>query len=125
MTAGYWDYGPNWDNTKARWRRSRWTRKRCFWCRRRKHVTIDAHHLLYPRPPKMAGDVSIFWLRPMCRTCHKIETWIARNRRKHMANGRKRYAHLYVTYGGRWLINITCWLPVIYLWFRFHGSTVN
>lgn len=100
----YMDYGPNWTDTKRQWRSAWWTRKRCFWCRRKKHVTIDAHHLLYPKG-KPAGDVSIFLLRPMCRTCHKIETWLARRHRRHVENGRKRYAHLYATYLGRWCIN--------------------
>lgn len=102
--GGWMDYGPNWGTTKARWRAAWWTRKRCFWCRRRRNVTIDAHHLLYPRG-KPAGDVSIIWLRAMCRRCHKVETWIARRHRLYMRNDRKRYAHLLVTYAGRWTIN--------------------
>jgi hypothetical protein len=109
----YTDYGPHWAETKRRWRAAWWTRKRCFWCRR--SGPTDAHHLLYPRN-RPAGDVSIFWLRPMCRRCHKVETWLAREHRKHMPNRRKRYAHIVATYGGRWCINVVVVLPLVILW---------
>jgi hypothetical protein len=115
----YYDYGPNWEATKRHWRNAWWTRKRCFWCRRIKHVTIDAHHILYPRKPIPAGDVHIIWLRPMCRTCHKIETRIARHHRRHAAPNRKRYSHFIVTYMGRWIINLLVILPIIILYFHY------
>lgn len=116
-------YGDQWELTKRRWRDHPFTRhRRCFWCRRKRslwvsghRIVLDAHHLVYPRN-RPAGEISIWLLRPMCRTCHKVETWMARGHRAHMRNGRKRYAHLLVTYLGRWAILWAALAPIVYLY---------
>jgi len=92
-------YGAAWEDTKRRARQSRWTRKRCFWCRRRRSVTIQWHHLTYLFG---VGDPPLWVLRPMCVSCHKVETWICRQVSSSQA--RHRWAHARVTYLGRWVI---------------------
>jgi hypothetical protein len=91
-------YGVDWEGTKRRARQSRWTRKRCFWCRSRSR--IEWHHLTYSRAAT-PGKAPLWVLRPMCHRCHAIETWLCRA----LFSTRQRHgwAHAWVTYGVRWL----------------------
>jgi len=103
-------YGPEWVHTKQRFRAAWWTRKRCFWCRRVKHVNIEIHHLTY-----LFGQATppLAFLRPMCARCHDIETRVCRywfsTRQRH------RWAHAWVTYAGRWFIRSPLVFAVAYV----------
>jgi hypothetical protein len=36
-----------------------------------------------------------------------------------MANDKKRYAHLYITYLGRWIVNATVVTPIVYVYLTY------
>lgn len=124
MTRTELTYGRDWQRTRNRYHASRWTRKRCFWCRTRgkRDNPIELNHLTYRR-----GDRPRWWqVRPLCRRCHKIETNVTRVVRVVLpwtGPVGKRNAHYVVTYLGRWLVNATAlaplWLPAAYLWTHY------
>jgi 5-methylcytosine-specific restriction endonuclease McrA len=118
---GEWSaqYGPEWEATKRRyWSRSGWwIRRRCFWCRRARpgrsswsaRGMLQLNHLTYLFG---VGNAPLWVLRPMCPTCHKIETWVTRKIRPALGRStgwRFRWAHAFVTFGVRWLL----YVPVI------------
>lgn len=110
-------YGPEWQETKRRYFASPYTRKRCFWCRRspadrKRH---ELHHLTYRRKAR-----PFFWqVKPMCSTCHGIETTVSRVLKVLLR--RRRVPHVTATYGVRWLINLAVLSPIWYpLVFVFH-----
>jgi hypothetical protein len=125
--GGGWDewsaqYGPAWERTKAEyWRKAArrpWMRRRCFWCRRRGRGvgfwsvqrSLQLNHLTYRWG---VGDAPLIVLRPMCPTCHAIETKITRMVRPGMRRHRQAYAHAFVTYLGRWALYIPVWALII------------
>lgn len=108
-------YGRDWQDYKDRYWSSPFTRKRCFWHRGRMSFGgRQLNHLSYARQ-----STPRWWqVKPMCRTCHKIETFLARALR---ALGVKKHPHYVATYGVRWLINLTVTAPIWYpLVFVFH-----
>lgn len=130
-------YGPEWENTKRKyWATSGrpWRRKRCVWCRRGNRIQpgrvrlwklrsgrggqLQVHHLTYIFG---YGDAPLFVLRPMCPACHHIETALTRLLFGEGFNRRSRIAHVWVTYGVRWCINLSVLLPVLYLAYRVWG----
>lgn len=112
-------WGSDWERTKDRYWANPLLRKRCFWHQRfwlgqpMTYGQRQLNHLTYRR-----GGSPRFWqVKPMCRTCHGIETWLARALR---ALGIRR-CHYVATYGVRWLITAAIFAPVWYpLLFVFH-----
>jgi hypothetical protein len=121
---------PGWEDTKRRYWASRFTRKRCFWCRRKSGLQLN--HLTYALSGP-TGACPLWVVKPLCRTCHKVETWLARKvrprlkrtvrvepvvgtgrRRRRVADRRaQRWAHAYVTYAVRWSLNLAVWGVVL------------
>lgn len=103
-------YGADWRETRQRYLASRWTRKRCFWCRTRggrKTNPIELNHLTYAR-----GDRPRWWqVKPLCRRCHGVETVTTRVVRVFLPWNWKARAHYVVTYVGRWTINAAVLVP--------------
>lgn len=121
-------YGAEWGRTTAKyWATSNrpWRRKRCMWCRRGRargtgcvrlwHIPtngpdMQVHHLTYifgyGKPP-------LFVLRPMCSRCHHWETALTRLCFGEGFNRRSRWAHVWVTYGVRWLVNLTFLIAIL------------
>lgn len=96
-------YGSGWTATKDRYRRSRWTPRRCFWC-----LGLDGlqyNHLTYKlvrnHPTHGPGWTPLFTVLPLCERDHKIETALTRLFRR--AFGRSGFEHLVVTLAG-WLL---------------------
>lgn len=116
-------HGPGWQDTRHRyWASSApWRRRRCFWCRRANpgrrwsaRRRLHLHHLTYVFSDD-TGRCPLWVLRPMCPTCHAVETWLARRLRPGMARHRQRWAHAYVTYAVRWVANAALWAPLAWL----------
>lgn len=102
-------HGPEWQAFKRRYWAHPLTRKRCFWCRRKGRRQLN--HLTYrpypdSRPPRM------WQVKPLCLTCHRVETWLTRRYRPGMSRRRQRWAHAYVTYGVRWALYAPLWALV-------------
>lgn len=101
-------YGPEWEEFKDRYWSHPLTRKRCFWCRRANRPgrrRLQLNHLTYPR-----GRALRLWeVKPMCSTCHRVETWLTRRFRPSMRRHRQRWAHAYVTYSVRWALYLPLW----------------
>jgi hypothetical protein len=93
-------YGPGWTATKTRYWSSRFTRKRCVWCWRKAKPGrfLDLNHLTY-RFVRGDGWTPLWSVVPMCRTCHRVETWLTRRFRPGMRRRRQRWAHAWVTFG--------------------------
>lgn len=115
-------YGPGWTATKQRYWRSRWTPKRCFWCRRRQAGYrlgggLQLNHLtyLFVRSHRLhgAGWTPLWTLLPLCDRCHRVETWLTRKARSLLGRGADRWAHLLVTLGG-WVASRGA--PVLAAW---------
>jgi 5-methylcytosine-specific restriction endonuclease McrA len=118
VTAGWntrearraWDaatYGPGWDATKDAFWKHPFTWKRCVWCWKdlKQSRRRDLNHITYRRV-RAGGWTPLWTLTPMCRRCHKVETWIVKRRRPHMKRRRQAWAHAWVTFGvmfGQWL----------------------
>lgn len=100
-------YGPAWEEFKDRYWRSWWTRKACFWCRTRpaRGRRLELNHLHYPKHRRIRW----FDVRPMCRRCHRHETWMTRQVRPGMGRSDARVAHAYVTYVVRWALYVPYW----------------
>lgn len=123
-------YGPEWNRTKQHYWQTvgrPWRRRRCFWCRRG-HVTQpgkvrfwttdrapELHHLTYVFG---YGDAPLFVLRPMCHTCHHIETTVTRMFFGEGFARRSRWAHAHVTYTVRWVINAIPLTGILVLLFK-------
>lgn len=113
-------YGPGWTETRQRYWAStaRWRRRRCFWCRRGQPGTrwasrrrLQLNHLTY-RLSDNTGRCPLWALRPMCPTCHGIETWLTRR----YDPGRKQpWAHAIVTYAVRWAMYVPMWASAAYV----------
>lgn len=103
-------HGPGWEATKSRYWNSPFTRKRCFWCRRKRRLQLN--HLTYTRSDG-TGRCPLWVLKPLCGTCHGIETWATRRVRRRLGRGAKQWAHAVVTYGVRWSVNVSVWLLVL------------
>ena len=103
-------HGPGFEETKHRYWRSPFTRKRCFWCRRKGRLQLN--HLTYLFSGE-TGRCPLWVLKPLCATCHGVETWLTRRVRRHLGRGAKRWAHAVVTYGVRWSGNVAVWLLVL------------
>lgn len=115
-------YGADWRRTRRRYLRSRWTRKRCFWCRTRGDRTnpIELNHLTYAR-----GDRPRWWqVKPLCRRCHAVETFVTRVVRVFLPWSMKTRAHYLVTYGVRWVRNLVVAVLLAYavVWLCWFGS---
>lgn len=78
------------------------------------------NHLTYKR----GGSPRVWQVKPMCRTCHSIETFIATKLIRPLSRIFKvlRYRDHYVaTYSVRWLITWAIFAPIWYpLVFVFH-----
>jgi 5-methylcytosine-specific restriction endonuclease McrA len=103
-------YGPGWEETKRRYWASPYTRKRCFWCRRKDRLQLN--HLTYQFSGE-TGRVPLWVLKPLCRRCHVVETWLTKRVRRRLARHAKPWAHAVVTYGVRWSGNVSVWLLVL------------
>ena len=110
-------HGPGWEETRRRYWESRapWRRRRCFWCRRGNpgarwaaRRRLQLNHLTYVWSDG-TGRCPFWVLRPMCGSCHAVETWLTRRVRPGMARRRQRWAHAVVTFGVRWAVNLTAW----------------
>lgn len=101
-------YGPDWELFKDRYWSSWWTRKACFWCRKRpaRGRRLELNHLHYPKTRR----VRWFDVRPMCRRCHQHETKMSRHARAGMSRSDARLVHAYVTYQVRWALYVPYWL---------------
>lgn len=112
-------HGPGWVETRARYWHNPppWRRTRCYWCRRADSASmrlwsslgrLQLNHLTYVFSDG-TGRCPLWVLRPMCRTCHRVETWLTRRVRPGMARHRQRWAHAYVTVGVRLAVDIVAW----------------
>jgi hypothetical protein len=113
-------WNDDWERTKDRYWSNPFTRHRCFWHQRfwlgkpLSYAQRQLNHLTYRR----GGSPHVWQVKPMCRTCHKIETGLARFLR---VLGVKRHPHYVATYGVRWLITLAIFTPIWYpLVFIFH-----
>jgi hypothetical protein len=64
---------------------------------------MQVHHLTYLFG---YGNPPLFVLRPMCPLCHRIETALTRIFFGEGFARRSRLAHLWMTYGVRWIVNL-------------------
>lgn len=107
-------YGPGsgWVEYKVRYWASRWTRKRCFWCRRpRGKARLQLNHLHYPKH----RELRLWDVRPLCARCHAVETWLTRWVRPRLRASQRRWAHAYVTYAVRWAGYVPLWVLGVYV----------
>jgi hypothetical protein len=116
-------WGPGWDATRRRYWRNppSWRRRRCFWCRRGQpgrrwssRRGLHLNHLTY-RYSHDHGRCPLWVLRPMCPTCHNVETWLTRRAVRPWLRRHPRlrpWEHLLVTYAGRWTINLAALTPL-------------
>ncbi len=88
-------YGRGWEDTRRRYWASPFTRKRCVWCMARRATQLNHLTYLYSGPD---GACPFWVLRPMCRTCHKVETWVTGKVRPRMPRGGPRDAHGNIVY---------------------------
>jgi hypothetical protein len=123
-------WGHNWTETRRRYWHNPppWRRRRCFWCRRGRPGArwwasrrgLHLNHLTY-RYSHDHGRCPLWALRPMCPTCHTVETWLTRHAvrpclRRHP--WLRPWEHAAVTYAGRWTINLAVLLPLWWIWTR-------
>ena len=146
-------HGPGWAATRAAYWADppRWRRTRCYWCRRadprsgkrlwRSRRNLQLNHLTY-RFSDSTGTCPFWAVRPMCKPCHTVETWLTGRLRqvlrrlngKHPRRTRdtdgpvvrawlwcrrvarwEQLAHILASWGGRQVANLTLLLPVLWL----------
>jgi hypothetical protein len=89
---------PGWSRTKDRYWRSRWTPRRCVWCRTPRGLQLN--HLTYVFARRFRGGWTPLWtLLPLCARCHGAETRWTRALRNVTPRLVDLWAHAVVTVG--------------------------